>query len=133
MIYNAQVSSSDWRRHAALIPCRADSIDQFTAQQHTSYIIPDKEFPQFRRCRSQQASSEYVSTAFVSRFCCCSVSQLYSFCREYDLMSVEPLFTFNMPELTKLLKSQAEQNPSASYFNVDILKVTSKCFSIDMS
>jgi len=41
---------------------------------------------------------------------------------EYDLMSVEPLFNFNMPELAKLLKSQAEQNPSASYFNVDILK-----------
>jgi len=41
---------------------------------------------------------------------------------EHDLMSVEPIFSFDMPELTKLLKSQAEQNPSASYFNVDILK-----------
>ena len=39
-------------------------------------------------------------------------------------MSVEPIFSFDMPELTKLLKSQAEQNPSASYFNVDILKVS---------
>lgn len=38
-------------------------------------------------------------------------------------MSVEPLFHFNMPQLTLLLKRQAEQNPSASYFNVDILKV----------
>ncbi|XP_032794254.2 LOW QUALITY PROTEIN: F-BAR domain only protein 2 [Daphnia magna] len=41
---------------------------------------------------------------------------------EQDLMSVEPLFHFNMPQLTLLLKRQAEQNPSASYFNVDILK-----------
>lgn len=38
-------------------------------------------------------------------------------------MSVEPVFHFNMPQLTLLLKRQAEQNPSASYFNVDILKV----------
>ena len=59
-----------------------------------------------------------------------NVSQLRFYCREYDLMSVEPLFNFNMPELAKLLKSQAEQNPSASYFNVDILKVTSDSFSV---
>lgn len=38
-------------------------------------------------------------------------------------MSIEPVFHFNMPQLTSLLKRQAEQNPSASYFNVDILKV----------
>ena len=43
--------------------------------------------------------------------------------REQDLMSEEPLFHFNMVQLTALLKRQAEQNPSASYFNVDILKV----------
>jgi len=41
---------------------------------------------------------------------------------EQDLMSEEPLFHFNMVQLTALLKRQAEQNPSASYFNVDILK-----------
>ena len=40
-------------------------------------------------------------------------------------MSVDPIFHFIMPQLTALLKSQAEQNPSASYFNVDILKVIS--------
>ena len=39
-------------------------------------------------------------------------------------MSVEPIFHFNMTQLTQLLKRQAEQNPSASYFNVDILKVS---------
>lgn len=38
-------------------------------------------------------------------------------------MSVEPIFHFNMTQLTQLLKRQSEQNPSASYFNVDILKV----------
>lgn len=27
-----------------------------------------------------------------------------------------------MPALTTLLKKQAEQNPTASYFNVDIIK-----------
>jgi len=32
------------------------------------------------------------------------------------------LFEFNMGALTGLLRRQAEQNPSASYFNVDILK-----------
>jgi len=42
---------------------------------------------------------------------------------EQNLMSEEPVFHFNMAQLTLLLKRQAEQNPSASYFNVDILKV----------
>ncbi|XP_077275612.1 F-BAR domain only protein 2 isoform X3 [Temnothorax americanus] len=32
------------------------------------------------------------------------------------------IFEFNMSALTMLLRRQAEQNPSASYFNVDILK-----------
>ncbi|XP_031777694.1 F-BAR domain only protein 2 isoform X9 [Nasonia vitripennis] len=32
------------------------------------------------------------------------------------------LFEFNMSALTALLRRQAEQNPAASYFNVDILK-----------
>ncbi|KAK0162067.1 hypothetical protein PV327_008432 [Microctonus hyperodae] len=32
------------------------------------------------------------------------------------------IFEFNMSALTALLRRQAEQNPSASYFNVDILK-----------
>ncbi|XP_058796478.1 F-BAR domain only protein 2 isoform X2 [Phymastichus coffea] len=32
------------------------------------------------------------------------------------------LFEFNMSALTTLLRRQAEQNPTASYFNVDILK-----------
>lgn len=32
------------------------------------------------------------------------------------------VFEFNMPALTALLRKQAEQNPTASYFNVDILK-----------
>ncbi|XP_021930360.1 F-BAR domain only protein 2 isoform X10 [Zootermopsis nevadensis] len=32
------------------------------------------------------------------------------------------LFDFNMSALTALLRRQSEQNPSASYFNVDILK-----------
>ncbi|XP_046655138.1 F-BAR domain only protein 2-like isoform X5 [Daphnia pulicaria] len=48
---------------------------------------------------------------------------------EQDLMSVEPVFHFNMPQLTLLLKRQAEQNPSASYFNVDILKYQVKAQS----
>ena len=38
-------------------------------------------------------------------------------------MSEEPVFSFNMAQLTALLKRQAERKPSASYFNVDILKV----------
>lgn len=33
---------------------------------------------------------------------------------------------FNMPALTLLLRRQSEQNPTASYFNVDILKYTVK-------
>lgn len=32
------------------------------------------------------------------------------------------VFEFNMSSLTGLLRRQAEQNPTASYFNVDILK-----------
>ena len=32
------------------------------------------------------------------------------------------LFEFNMSALTALLRRQAEQSPTASYFNVDILK-----------
>ena len=32
------------------------------------------------------------------------------------------VFEFNMTALTALLRKQAEQNPTASYFNVDILK-----------
>lgn len=32
------------------------------------------------------------------------------------------LLEFNMSALSALLKKQSEQNPSASYFNVDILK-----------
>ncbi|TGZ49513.1 FCH domain only protein 2 [Temnothorax longispinosus] len=37
------------------------------------------------------------------------------------------IFEFNMSALTLLLRRQAEQNPSASYFNVDILKYQIKC------
>lgn len=36
------------------------------------------------------------------------------------------VYEFNMPALTGLLRKQAEQNPSASYFNVDILKYAVK-------
>lgn len=36
------------------------------------------------------------------------------------------MLEFNMPALTQLLRRQSEQNPSASYFNVDILKYTIK-------
>lgn len=32
------------------------------------------------------------------------------------------MLEFNMPALTSLLRRQSEQNPTASYFNVDILK-----------
>lgn len=32
------------------------------------------------------------------------------------------VFEFNMSSLTALLRRQADQNPTASYFNVDILK-----------
>ena len=34
----------------------------------------------------------------------------------------ETAFEFNMKNLKDLLKKQAEQNPGASYFNIDILK-----------
>jgi len=37
------------------------------------------------------------------------------------------IFEFNMSALTTLLRRQAEQNPMASYFNVDILKYQIKC------
>ncbi|XP_031638383.1 F-BAR domain only protein 2 isoform X7 [Contarinia nasturtii] len=36
--------------------------------------------------------------------------------------SFSTLLEFNMPALTALLRRQSEQNPTASYFNVDILK-----------
>ncbi|XP_070491458.1 F-BAR domain only protein 2 isoform X6 [Chironomus tepperi] len=36
------------------------------------------------------------------------------------------ILEFNMPALTLLLRRQSEQNPTASYFNVDILKYTIK-------
>jgi hypothetical protein len=36
---------------------------------------------------------------------------------------------FNMSALSALLKKQSEQNPSASYFNVDILKYQVSRFS----
>lgn len=39
------------------------------------------------------------------------------------------MFHFNMVQLTALLKRQSEQNPSASYFNVDILKVLEEKWS----
>lgn len=32
------------------------------------------------------------------------------------------MFSFNMSALTTLLRKQAENNPSASYFNVDMIK-----------
>ncbi len=32
------------------------------------------------------------------------------------------VFEFHMTALKELLKKQAEQNPKASYFNIDILK-----------
>jgi len=38
------------------------------------------------------------------------------------------LFEFSMSALTALLRRQSEQNPSASYFNVDILKYQVRCF-----
>lgn len=49
------------------------------------------------------------------------------FFRDYDEPCLETLppwttFKFNMSALTALLKRQAEKNPTASYFNVDILK-----------
>ncbi|XP_037040944.1 F-BAR domain only protein 2 isoform X11 [Bradysia coprophila] len=36
--------------------------------------------------------------------------------------SLSTVLEFNMPALTSLLRRQSEQNPTASYFNVDILK-----------
>ena len=131
-----QVPSANQRRHDALISSWFGPVDQCTAQpQHTAYIIPNPQFPEFGKRRSQQTSAQHVRrwekmlivdrlenelrfyTVFSFLFVACTPS------REQDLMSVEPVFHFNMPQLTLLLKRQAEQNPSASYFNVDILKV----------
>lgn len=53
-------------------------------------------------------------------------------CRESGQAGSEGmLFEFSMSALTALLRRQSEQNPSASYFNVDILKyqVCSFCAS----
>ncbi|XP_054260013.1 F-BAR domain only protein 2-like isoform X2 [Macrosteles quadrilineatus] len=52
---------------------------------------------------------------------------------DYDEPCLETLppwttFKFNMSALTALLKRQAEKNPTASYFNVDILKYQVKPF-----
>lgn len=42
------------------------------------------------------------------------------------------VYDFNMPALTALLRKQFEQNPVASYFNVDILKYqVSYCFIVN--
>lgn len=45
-------------------------------------------------------------------------------CSSEKLQSTQMSTTleFNMPALTQLLRRQSEQNPTASYFNVDILK-----------
>lgn len=42
----------------------------------------------------------------------------------------EHSYNFLMPALTNLLKKQAEQNPTASYFNVDIIKYQVECLLI---
>jgi hypothetical protein len=47
----------------------------------------------------------------------------YNFNRDVTQATADStLFEFNMSALTALLRRQAEQNPAASYFNVDILK-----------
>ncbi|KAL1129960.1 hypothetical protein AAG570_012904 [Ranatra chinensis] len=43
-------------------------------------------------------------------------------CDSLQPVKENSLFEFNMSALTALLRRQSEQNPSASYFNVDILK-----------
>ncbi|CAG9804951.1 unnamed protein product [Chironomus riparius] len=43
-----------------------------------------------------------------------------------DKSASNTVLEFNMPALTLLLRRQSEQNPTASYFNVDILKYTIK-------
>lgn len=45
------------------------------------------------------------------------------FCRDNGQSATDNIvLEFNMSVLSALLKKQSEQNPSASYFNVDILK-----------
>jgi len=48
-------------------------------------------------------------------------SELY-ICFNRERFDDELHFEFNMSALIVLLKNNAEQNPHASYFNVDILK-----------
>lgn len=51
-------------------------------------------------------------------------NNIYSFNSSDKLQStsLSTVLEFNMPALTALLRRQSEQNPTASYFNVDILK-----------
>lgn len=46
----------------------------------------------------------------------------FHFSDKLQSTSFSTLLEFNMPALTALLRRQSEQNPTASYFNVDILK-----------
>lgn len=46
------------------------------------------------------------------------------------LSSDTTIYEFNMPALTSLLRKQFEQNPTASYFNVDILKYQVGCYCV---
>lgn len=56
------------------------------------------------------------------------ISPLWNVSRDATQTTVDStIFEFNMSALTTLLRRQAEQNPSASYFNVDILKYQIKC------
>ena len=43
--------------------------------------------------------------------------------------SSDKVFQFDMKALRDLLKAQSEQNPNASYFNIDILKYQVKYFT----
>lgn len=51
------------------------------------------------------------------------INRVFFYYRDATQTTVDStIFDFNMSALTTLLRRQAEQNPSASYFNVDILK-----------
>lgn len=55
----------------------------------------------------------------------CNLLHYYFYQPHRDAIQSTALSTvleFNMPALTALLRRQSEQNPTASYFNVDILK-----------
>lgn len=99
--------------------------------ESSSIRLPNQEHAESRKSNAEQTTSNNVSTTTMHSCRLKIITNLLfdGFSDKLQSTSFSTLLEFNMPALTALLRRQSEQTPSASYFNVDILKYQIKAKS----